>query len=216
MYLGELDKAESLLAQAMQILETNDDVPDMTPSVFYNLGYVAREKGLQTAESFFERALRASELSGTLPIRVESLAALGLESLRRGDVKDARAQAAKALRIARHGEFLLDDRSGLEVLVARLRYRAGKVKEALLGLEHAARSARETDIPLYVTVQLARLHMLLRDGFSRDALRVRGELISVATRLKAHRWVDKADQVVRENTPSSRRREEEARLLKMS
>ncbi len=196
MYLGELEHSECLLAQAKHILETNDDVPDMTPSVFYNLGYVAREKGLKNSESLFERALHASEATGMLPIRVESLAALGLEALRRGDVERARDLAARALRSARNREFLLDDRSGLQLLLARLRHKAGKVEKALQRLADAAIKARDQDIPLYFTAQLARLDMLIGEGRLTEALGISDEIRAVAASSKAHGWINRTEQLV--------------------
>ncbi len=196
MYLGDFENSESLLGQAKQILETNDDVPDMTPSVFYNLGYVAREKGLKDSESLFERALYASEATGMLPIRVESLAALGLEALRRDDVGRARDLAAKALRSARNREFLLDDRSGLQLLLARLRHKAGKVEKALHRLADAAIKARDKDVPLYLTAQLARLDMLIGEGRVTDALGISDEIFAVAASLKAHQWMNRAEELV--------------------
>jgi hypothetical protein len=107
----------------------------------------------------------------------------------------ARRLTAQALLIRRKAGFLLDQRFVLEELVARLRFSKGNTTKALDDLEHTAIAARQSDVPLYLTTQLARSQLLLEIGATHEAARVKEELISVAAELKTEWWVDAAERL---------------------
>jgi DNA-binding SARP family transcriptional activator/tetratricopeptide (TPR) repeat protein len=196
MYLHDQARAESLLNRALQTLESAGHTPDSSPSVLYNLGFVAYGEGdYDTAELRWSEALRVSTGDGVLPVQEECLAALGRLSLRRGRLNEARQFAAKALRLARKGGFLIDERFGLEELLARLRYESGQNEKALVRLEHAANIAKETDIPLYLTAQLTLLELHTREKNNEDVARIRTDLCKVARTCGASWWIEQAERI---------------------
>jgi len=193
MYLQDDERAEHLLNRALRTLETCGDTPDTSPSILYNLGFVAYRRGdLETAEARWSQALHVSTQEGVVPIQEECFAALGHICLRRRRVAQARAFAARALRLARRGAFLVDERFGLEELLARLRYEAGRPEKALKRLAQIASSSRENDIPLYLTAQLTRLELLVKMKKNGEASIVREALSDVASVRGATWWVEKA------------------------
>jgi len=196
MYLQDDERAEHLLNRALRTLEACGDTPDTSPSILYNLGFVAYRRGdLETAETQWLEALRVSREEGVAPIQEECLAGLGQICLRRRQVARARAFAARALRLARRGRFLVDERFGLEELLARLRYEAGHLEKALNRLGQIASSSRENDIPLYLTVQLLRLEFLVKEGRTDAASIAREALREVANVRGGSWWIEKADCV---------------------
>lgn len=194
MYLRDADRAQELLDRARQTLETSGDVPDTSPSVAYNLGFVAHlRRDWDESEAHWNGALQASKDYGVLPVYEECLASLGSLALRRGQISEARRLAARALRLARCGGFLVDERFGLEELLARLRYESGHREKALSGLARTAAVARDSDIPLYLTAQLTRLELLIRDEQAEEASRIREDLCEVARAHGAAWWVERAE-----------------------
>jgi tetratricopeptide (TPR) repeat protein len=196
MYLRDTDRAESLLARAMHVLHSTGHHLDTFPSVVFDLGFVAYLRGNdKLAHTKWMDALNSGTRHGVSPVVLESLASLGILALRRGEISEARRLAAQAARLARRGKFLLDQRSGLEELLARLRYRSGRTKKALAGLAYAAARAEASDIPLYFTVQLTRLEILTREGRIRDAQEIRQHIRDVARRERAPLWIKEADRL---------------------
>jgi DNA-binding SARP family transcriptional activator len=194
MYLRDVDQAEPLLERVKQTLNTQGTNPDVRSSISYNLGFVANLKGnSELSETFWTEALETSEDDGVLQIRQESLAALGLLAFRRGDIHQARALAAQALRLARRGQFLTEERFGLEDLLARIRYASGHKAKALARLAELADSARDRDIPLHLTAQITRIELLSREGMTCEAKRAVAELKSVATDCGADAWIREAE-----------------------
>lgn len=196
MYLHDTDRAEVLLERARQTLETSGYYPDTLPSVLYDLGFVAFIRGrYDIAEQHWTRSLEASLKHGVLPVRLECLASLGVLALERNQVAAARTLAAQALRLARRGQFLLDQRFGLHELLARLRYEAGRPDSALSGLSRTATFAQERDIPLYLVAQTTRLELLLREGRCQQAEQVKEQLWAVARSRKASWWTAEASRI---------------------
>lgn len=198
MYLRDADSAEALLAQAMHVLHSTGHHPDTLPSVVFDLGFVAHLKGdSKLAQARWTEALDSGREHGVLPVVLESLASLGILAFSRGDILEARRLAAQATHLARRGKFLLDQRSGLEDLLARLRYHSGRRDKALARLAYVATSAEASDIPLYFTVQLIRLELLYSEGRIRDAQEIREHISDVARRWRAPLWIEEADRLHR-------------------
>jgi len=194
MYLRDADRARSLLARAMHVLHSTGHRPDTFPSVVFDLGFVAYLKGdHELAQTKWTDALNSGRRHGVSPVVLESLASLGLLALRRGEILEARRLAAQAAHLARRGKFLLDQRSSLEELLARLRYRSGRTQKALAGLASAAASAEASDIPLYFTVQLTRIDILIREGRIRDAQVIQNNVRDVARKKRAPLWTKEAE-----------------------
>jgi len=197
MYLRNLSVAEELLQKTVKMLQSAGDFPEMSPSLDYNLGYVARLKGdLTLAETAWNRALAKSRTQGVVTVAVESLAALGELALSRGEMRKARDSAAQALRLARRAQHLLDQRFGLHNLIARLEYTAGKKVRALSRLAILAETALTSDLPFYLAAQLTRLELLELEGREVEVETVAKELSAVARTLGAVWWVEKAEQYV--------------------
>jgi DNA-binding SARP family transcriptional activator/tetratricopeptide (TPR) repeat protein len=196
MYLRDVDRAESLLSRAMHVLHSTGHHPDTLPSVVFDLGFVAFLKGdNKLAQAKWTDALHAATKHGILPVVLESLASLGILALKNGNVTEGRRLAAKAARLARRGKFLLDQRANFEELLARLRYRSGRKEKAFRGLDRAATSAETSDIPLYFTVQLTRLDILLSEGRMQDAQETRKRINEVARRQQAILWIEETDRL---------------------
>jgi tetratricopeptide (TPR) repeat protein len=197
-HLGELGRAQELLDQARLTLATSGDVPDLSPSIAYNLGTVAYMRGnLTAAEAHWTEALRVADKGGLPPVRTECLAALGRLSLRRGRIRSARALAAEASSLARRGGFLVDEQCGLVELRALLKHAKGRKARALRGLGHAAERAKTRDMPLYFTAQLNRIKILITEGCIEDALAVKAEVCEVARPLRATWWVNQVEKACR-------------------
>jgi len=193
MYLGDSAQAEFLFNRAEQTLETSSGLRE---ALLYGFGFIRYVTGDQeSAERRWNTALNASERDGVSPVHLECVAALGGLALRRGQVSKARSLAAQALRLARRGDFLVEQRFGLEELLARLRYHAGHGDKALRQLARAAASARDCDIPLYLTAQLTRLDLLLKEGRRQEASDVRQELCQVAQSHGASWWIQQAERL---------------------
>jgi DNA-binding SARP family transcriptional activator/tetratricopeptide (TPR) repeat protein len=196
MYLRDADSAETLLSRAKHVLDSTGHHPDTLPSVIFDLGFVAYLRGDDTlAQTRWTTALDSGRKHGVLPVVLESLASLGILALKRGEVADARRFAAQAANLARRGKFLLDQRSNFEDLLARLRYRSGRTEKALSGLAYAAAGAEASDIPLYFTVQLTRLEMLISEGRIPDAQEIRAQVREVAQRYRAPSWIEEIDRL---------------------
>jgi tetratricopeptide (TPR) repeat protein len=196
MYLRDAKRARQLLQRARQTLLSNGDVPDTSPSVLYNLGFVAHLTGdNDSAEHYWRSALQVSEEDGVLPVQEECLAALGGLALQRGQVPQARELAAQALRLARRGTYLIDERFGLQELLARLCYSAGRKTKSLRTLARMASSSRHSDVPLYLTTQLTRLELTIKDGDKTEALKIQRELSEVARAHGASWWVERAQRL---------------------
>ncbi|UCC49126.1 MAG: hypothetical protein JSV41_02795, partial [Gemmatimonadota bacterium] len=191
MYLGDSERAEQLFDRAEQALQRCSHFRE---TVAYGLGFIAYLRGDdESAGECWTRALHASERDGVSSVRLECVAALGILAARGGQMSKARSLAAQALRLARRGGFLVEQRFGLEELLARLRYHAGHGDKALRQLARAAASARDCDIPLYLTAQLTRLELLLREGRRQEASDVRQELCQVAQSHGASWWIQQAE-----------------------
>ncbi len=189
MHLRDSTRAEELLRQARETYEAAGAYPDTSPSVLYNLGFVSDTKGDQeSSEVYWKQALRASEHDGVIPHRQECLAALARLALLRGHERLARSLAAQALRLARRGDFLIDDRSILEDLLARLRMVAGKESKALDQLALVAEATRNTDARVHLRVQLTRLELLVQLGCDNEAADVAHDLREYADSKNASWW----------------------------
>jgi DNA-binding SARP family transcriptional activator/tetratricopeptide (TPR) repeat protein len=196
MYMCDADRAEPLLSRARQVLLTSGDYPDTSPSVLFNLGYIASLRGdHDTSQNHWTRAIEVSEEGGVLPVLQETLVALGKLALRRGDVSQARSLAARAVRLARKGSFLVDERCGLEDLLARLRFQSGRGTKALRELAVTAAHAKGSDVPLFLTAQLARLEFLVDKQMHDKAREIKSELCEVARSLGAFWWVEQAERL---------------------
>jgi tetratricopeptide (TPR) repeat protein len=196
MYLRDDLRAEALLTRAQSTLETSGDVPDTSPSILYNLGFIAFHRGsYHEAERYWSQANAASQRDGVLSVRAECVAALGKLALRRGEIQKARQFAAQAVRLARRAAFLTDERQGLEELLARLRHNSGRRNKALRKLSITAESAKDSDIPLYFTARLTQLELLISEGLFNDAITIKKELVTVARELGATWWVNRAESV---------------------
>ncbi len=196
MYLRDADSAEALLSRAKQVLDSTGHHPDTLPSVIFDLGFVAYLRGDDAmARTKWTIALDSGEKHGVLPVVLESLASLGLLSLKCGEVAEARRFAAKAARLARRGKFLLDQRSNFEELLARIRYRSGRTEKALSGLAHAAACAEASDIPLYLTVQLTRLDIMISEGRTSEAERIQTQMREVARRYRSPWWIEEIEKL---------------------
>jgi len=193
MYLGNADQAEILFRRTEQTLETCSDLRE---TVLYGLGFTAYLRGdYGTAEQRWRTALLESERNRALAVRLECLAALASLALRRSHISEARCLAAQALRLARRGNFLVEQRFGLEELLARLRCQAGHVDKALQQLARSAMFAKDSDVPLYLTAQLTRLEVLIDCGRRQEASTIWQELREVAGSYKAWRWINQAESV---------------------
>jgi tetratricopeptide (TPR) repeat protein len=193
MYLGNLEEAENLLRRATQTLQTNGDVPDVSPSVEYNLGFVAYlRRDIASAEKRWTEALRISEEDGVLSVQAECLAALGNLALQRDQVEKARLLAAAALRLQRRAAFLADERLGLVELIARLRNERGHFHKAVRGLSDTAKSAMESDAPLYLGARLTEADLLLEKGLDAEAIKIKEELCAAARTRGASWWIERA------------------------
>jgi len=196
MYMGDLDRAHSLLTSAQSTLETSDAVPDTSPSILYNLGFIAYHKGDYTkAEQFWMDADQQSRRDGVLSVHAECVAALGNLWLQRGSVLQARKQAALALRLVRKAGALTDERMGVEELVARLRYESGQKKKAISALAKTAQSSRDRDIPLYLKSRLTELELVLKEGLLDQALTLIEEISAVAAPRGATWRIEQAESV---------------------
>jgi tetratricopeptide (TPR) repeat protein len=193
MYLGDAERAETLLEQIKQVQGNAHYFPDTRPSFLYNCGFVDYIRGnYQEARRKWLEALSASQSHGVLTIRVESLAGLGIVSLHRGERAEARKFAGRALRLARHGKYLVDQRFVLEDLIARLHFEEGNVDKALCDLGLAVQYAQGIDKPFYLTAQLTRMELLQRVGKVDESKRAMNELLGEARQLKANWWIDQA------------------------
>ena len=200
MYLHDADRAELLLERARQTLESSGYYPDTLPSVLYDLGFVAFIRGrYEIAEGYWTRTLEANLKHGVLPVTLECLASLGGLALKRNQVAAARSLAAQALRLARRGQFLLDQRFGLHELLARLRYEAGRPDLALSDLSRTATFAQKRDIPLYLVAQRTQLELLLREGRCQEAAKVKEQLWAVAQSRKASWWMAEVSRIWNEH-----------------
>lgn len=194
MYMGNPDRAESLLLSAQSTLETTDAVPDTSPSILYNLGFIAGQRGeFLKAETFWTKAEYLSERDGVLSVRAECIAALGKLRLQAGDITGARRLAAKTLRLTRRAGVLTDDRMVLEELLARLRYESGHAMKALRQLARTAESSRESDTPLFLTARLTHLDIALKENLLAEAQRVAEDISAVAARHDALWWIEQAE-----------------------
>jgi tetratricopeptide (TPR) repeat protein len=199
MYLRDADSAEELLSRAKHVLDSTGHHPDTLPSVIFDLGFVAYLRGDYTAaRTLWTTSLDSGRMHGVLPVVLESLASLGILALKSGEVAEARRFAAQAAKLARRGRFLLDQRSNFEELLARIRYRSGRTEKALSGLTHAAARAEATDIPLYLTVQVTRLDILIKEGRTSDVQRIRAQVRDVARRYRAPSWIKEIEKVCAE------------------
>ncbi len=196
MYLGNVEEAEGLLLRATQTLQTNGDVPDVSPSVEYNLGFVAYlKRDFASAEARWANALRISEEDGVLSVQAECLAAMGNLALQRGRVEKARLLAAAALRLQRRAAFLADERLGLVELIARLRHERGHLHKAVRGLSNTAKSAEESDAPLYLGARLTEADLLLKEGHGAEAVKVKQDLCAAARARGASWWIERAESL---------------------
>jgi tetratricopeptide (TPR) repeat protein len=197
MYLHDLEKARSLLGQARQVFESTGAIPDTSPSITFNLGFVAHLQGdEETAEACWASALRTGEEDGLLTTQVECLTYLGHLALHHGRITEARDLAARALRLARPARFsLMDQRLGLEELVARLRYRKGHRDKALRRLLHVISFAESGDVPLYLTLQLTLVELFYEEGRTADAQAAKKQLCAVALEHDAMWWAQEAEQL---------------------
>ena len=195
MYLGNIERAEGLLEQVRQVQGNAHYFPDTTPSLLYNWGYLEYIKGNghRAREKWLE-ALSASIEHGVLTIRLESLAGLGILALRNGELTTARMLAGKALRLARFGDYLIDQRFLLEDLIARLHFEEGNIDKALSKLHAAVESKKLVDKPFYLTAQLTRIELLQRVERVPESKQAMTDLIQEARKLKATWWIDQATQ----------------------
>lgn len=198
MYSGDAQEAQRLLMKASRTLKTNGDVPDVSPSVEYNLGFVAYlESDLRRAEEHWLSALQIAQEDGVLSVQAECFAALGKLAFTRGQIIQARALAAKALRLARQAEFLTDERSGLQELLARLRHRRGHHAKASSALARTADSARESDMLLYLTVQITALEFAVKEGDGARVAQCLKEINAAARSRGLSWWIENAIAVCR-------------------
>lgn len=204
MYLRDGDHAERLLLRAKEIVEASGDLPDTVPSVLYDLGFVANTRAqTERSKELWQSSLRAAQAHGVKPIEQECYAALGLLELRDGDVTSARELAARSLRLARRGKFLVDERFGLEVLRAELQLRAGRNILALRRLQRIAARAIRTDIPLYLTIQITCLRLLVEHNRIDEAKAIRDAVRRVAEPRGARWWISQADRVLEAQTSAN-------------
>jgi tetratricopeptide (TPR) repeat protein len=196
MYMGEWERAQSLLESARSTLETTGAVPDTSPSILYNLGFIAYQRGnYREAEQHWTQAEYLSERDGVLSVRTECLAALGKLRFQRGDIAGARKLAALAIRLARRGGTLTDERLGLEELLARLRYKGGHATKAIENLAKTAESARHTDIPLFLTARLTQLELAMKENLPEYADILANEISSVAAAHGASWWTEQTEML---------------------
>jgi tetratricopeptide (TPR) repeat protein len=194
MYIGEPDRAQSLLESAQSTLETTNAIPDTSPSILYNLGFIAYQRArYEEAEAYWTKAEYLSQRDGVLAVRTECIAALGKLRLQRGEVAEARQLAAEALRLARRAGILTDERMGLEELLARLRYQSGHRVKAIRRLAQTAASSRETDIPLFLAARLTQLELVLKEHQYTEAGRIREDITAVAASRGASWWIEQAE-----------------------
>ncbi len=90
---------------------------------------------------------------------------------------------------------MVDERFGLEELLARLRFSSGQQEKALIKLEQRARSAERTDVPLYLTLQRTRYELLSAHGRLDQAEQVKKELCAVARKHRAPWWIEQVSGV---------------------
>ncbi len=194
---GQTEKAELALRRAAKVLEAGADYTDLSTSITYSLGLAAFVRGdMDTAESLWHQTLEASNEGGVFPVITEVLVGLGRIALRRGNTEKARAFAARALRLARHATSLTDDRFGLEELLAHLRFEKGKQEKALITLADVAKTSRACDIPLYLTVQVTRVELLVKVGKRAQAQLVADDISMMARKFGAESWTIKAEGIL--------------------
>ncbi len=196
MYMGNFDRAQSLLTSAQSTLETSDAVPDTSPSILYNLGFIAYHRGDHAkAEQYWTNADLQSRRDGVLSVHAECVAALGNLWLQRGSILLARKQAAQALRLVRKAGALTDERMGVEELIARLRFESGQRKKAISALGKTAELSRNSDIPLFLKSRLTQLELVLKQGFPDQASTLIEEISAVAAPRGASWWIEQAESI---------------------
>jgi tetratricopeptide (TPR) repeat protein len=196
MYIGDFDRSHDLLTSAQSTLETTGAVPDTSPSILYNLGFIAFHRGnYDDAEQHWKDANHLSKRDGVMSVRAECLAALGILRLQQGKVCESRQLAAQALRLVRKAGALTDERLGLEELLARLRYESGRRTKAMEALCKIAVSARCSDIPLFLKARLTQFELTLREGLHDDAAALAEDISAVAAQEGASWWIEQAESV---------------------